>query len=109
VEVFDAPECSSEQDNAEKVQEGQKLPIGLSFSIHVGLPSAPSRPRTGGSPTLNCEFYLFEGLGKNSHYQVIGEALRAYLGLELLERIGHHSKLKEDQARRKSSAGGRGR
>ena len=31
-------------------------------------------------------------------YQVLEEALRAYLGLELLERVGARSKLKEDQA-----------
>ena len=31
-------------------------------------------------------------------YQVVEEALRAYLGLELLERVGKRSKLTEDQA-----------
>lgn len=31
-------------------------------------------------------------------YQVIEEALRAYLGHQLLERIGERSKLKEDAA-----------
>jgi len=31
-------------------------------------------------------------------YQVIEEALRAYLGHQLLERIGERSKLKEDEA-----------
>jgi Arc/MetJ family transcription regulator len=31
-------------------------------------------------------------------YQVIEEALRAYLGLELLERVGARSKLTEDEA-----------
>jgi len=31
-------------------------------------------------------------------YQVVEEALRAYLGLELLERVGTRSKLREDEA-----------
>ncbi len=31
-------------------------------------------------------------------YQVVEEALRAYLGLELLERVGARSKLTEDEA-----------
>ena len=31
-------------------------------------------------------------------YQVVEEALRAYLGLELLERVGARSKLSEDEA-----------
>jgi hypothetical protein len=31
-------------------------------------------------------------------YQIIEEALRAYLGLELLERVGTRSKLSEDEA-----------
>ncbi|HJU09524.1 MAG TPA: hypothetical protein VJ728_01540 [Candidatus Binataceae bacterium] len=31
-------------------------------------------------------------------YQVIEEALRAYLGLQLLERIGDRSKLSENEA-----------
>ena len=31
-------------------------------------------------------------------YQVVEEALRAYLGLELLERVGARSKLREDEA-----------
>jgi hypothetical protein len=31
-------------------------------------------------------------------YQVVEEALRAYLGLDLLERIGARSKLSEDEA-----------
>jgi Arc/MetJ family transcription regulator len=31
-------------------------------------------------------------------YQVVEEALRAYLGLELLERVGTRSKLTEDEA-----------
>jgi hypothetical protein len=31
-------------------------------------------------------------------YQVVEEALRAYLGLELLERVGARSELKEDEA-----------
>ena len=31
-------------------------------------------------------------------YQVFEEALRAYLGLELLERVGKRSSLTEDQA-----------
>ncbi len=31
-------------------------------------------------------------------YQVVEEALRAYLGLELLERVGTRSNLKEDEA-----------
>lgn len=31
-------------------------------------------------------------------YQVIEEALRAYLGLELLERVGARSKLTENEA-----------
>jgi Arc/MetJ family transcription regulator len=31
-------------------------------------------------------------------YQVVEEALRAYLGLELLERVGARSKLKEGEA-----------
>jgi hypothetical protein len=31
-------------------------------------------------------------------YQVVEEALRAYLGLELLERVGARSNLKEDEA-----------
>jgi Arc/MetJ family transcription regulator len=31
-------------------------------------------------------------------YQVVEEALRAYLGLELLERVGVRSELKEDEA-----------
>jgi predicted transcriptional regulator len=31
-------------------------------------------------------------------YQIIEEALRAYLGLELLERVGARSKLSEDEA-----------
>ena len=31
-------------------------------------------------------------------YQVVEEALRAYLGLDLLERVGARSKLSEDEA-----------
>ena len=31
-------------------------------------------------------------------YQVVEEALRAYLGIELLERVGARSKLSEDEA-----------
>lgn len=31
-------------------------------------------------------------------YQVVEEALRAYLGLDLLERVGARSKLTEDEA-----------
>ena len=31
-------------------------------------------------------------------YQVVEEALRAYLGLELLERVGARSELREDEA-----------
>jgi hypothetical protein len=31
-------------------------------------------------------------------YQVVEEALRAYLGLDLFERVGSRSKLREDEA-----------
>jgi len=31
-------------------------------------------------------------------YQLVEEALRAYLGLELLERVGARSELREDEA-----------